>query len=589
MIDLETEYKELIKKYDIEEVMAPQSVTKAIRDMINRFMNANQRVALYCYGEHTKMLMSEFAFELKNIICIIDNHMDCSKKSGYKIIRETEIEDERIDGVIISTYQFRDSIKKSMRNNHPMISILDFYEEFERQGIFLKYSYYKLDHPFHNYNMINEKQNQLAKEKEQAKREILYWELISLYIHIKDFRTAICKAKELKKVSESAKVDELLDDLNRIYEGMLSVAESINEDSILMLCIDSLRRQDFTERHMPKLFKAISDRGVIFDNAYSYSTSTYESLLPAYSNNSDMRTHYYDDDTIEGDKCPFIRKANEQGRYIRFDTDMCELINDDKIKHVGMSHTITQKFWQFLIEACSEPGGFFYIHNHFESHFSFANPYTKGKLVAGGQSILFDFLDKQGGKLRTNYIEQHGDAVRYLDDVIAPIISRISCKMIMYSDHGIGLIPDGTDLKNVPEQFFVAHEDLIRIPMAIIGNGIKNEKNSDIISLMDINSMVISLLENETYETKQSEWIKIGRNKIYNPEMHFIYKMRDIPYDLLAFEGFVFSEEKVKLLIFSDGRKELYSTVNDEKLEDDDKIESLFERIRDNVSVSFMK
>lgn len=64
--------------------------------------------------------------------------------------------------------------------------------------------------------------------------------------------------------------------------------------SCLMFCLDGLRRRDLSERYMPKMYKCLSENACMFTNAYSCSTSTYESLVPAYSGNDDLRTKYYE-------------------------------------------------------------------------------------------------------------------------------------------------------------------------------------------------------------------------------------------------------------------------------------------------------
>ena len=123
------------------------------------------------------------------------------------------------------------------------------------------------------------------------------------YIHIKDFRTALIKLEEWKKLGgvhqeDTSRIDGLLADVDALYELQKKAAESISENHVLMLCIDGLRYQDLSEEYMPKLSREFEKSAFIFDNAYSFSTSTYESLIPVYSENDDLRTEYYNRNSI---------------------------------------------------------------------------------------------------------------------------------------------------------------------------------------------------------------------------------------------------------------------------------------------------
>ena len=58
--------------------------------------------------------------------------------------------------------------------------------------------------------------------------------------------------------------------------------------------MDGLRQQDLSQKDMPKLKKMLDETCYQFTRAYSYSTSTYESLVAVYSGNNDFRTRDFE-------------------------------------------------------------------------------------------------------------------------------------------------------------------------------------------------------------------------------------------------------------------------------------------------------
>lgn len=585
-MNLIEKYQQFVEKYGREdEVVSSASVTQEVRSMIIDFMHRNKKVALYCYGEHTEMLLAEFVFELKGIVCIIDNYIDNRDNTGYRIIKENEIEENQIDGVIISSFVYRESIAQSLEKNHPSVQVLDIYQGLESKGIFLKYSYYQTDHPFHNYKEINRLQRKLACETSKDNRQLLLKKIVYSYVHIKDFATAIKKGKELVALFPSSANRVLLNDLQEIYNIELKEAEKISDNNVLMLCIDALRAEDFSESSMPKVFSAVSRKGFIYKNAYAYSTSTYESLVPVYSENSDQKTHYYEKDSIKGCECSFFREAKKQGRNIYFYTDMGEYIEDEEIIRTGRSQTTTEKIWNFIVDAANEDNGLFYIHNSFESHFSFANPYTEAEIVVGGQNILYDYLEQKGGKLRTDYVKQHNDAIRYIDDIIGPILERLNIRMLLFADHGTFVLDRAMSLDEVDDSLLVCHEQCIRIPLAVISPEKGVGTSNGLVSLMDFNKMMLALLNKTNYKDKTNKWIKIGRSAIYNPEFKTLYMRKNLERGLLAFEGFIFGDLEIKLIVYSDGKKEIYSTESDELIDDVERVQELYNIVKKDVTV----
>ena len=236
------------------------------------------------------------------------------------------------------------------------------------------------------------------------------------------------------------------------------------------------------------------------------------------------------------------------------------------------------------MDAAEEENGLFYIHVLYESHYSYPNPYTMDEIVTEGTNIMFDYLDSNGGEIRTDYNKQQKDSLRYLDDVIVPMLERLQCRMVLYADHGNILIDKGADLEIVEKTKYTFHEDLIQIPFAVKAPEIEAGEDDRLFSLMDLNSVVIALMRKEKILLKRNHYIKVLRSEIYNPDFKYLYKRANNEQGLLAFEVFIF-ENGYKLAIYADGIVELYLARTDMEVSDTGMRMRLWEEIRDKITV----
>lgn len=587
---LEQQYDKLFENYKFEKSDNSQMIYKILKCSLADFVKSCRNVAIYCNGRHTKMLMSDFAFELKGVNYIVDNYADMSDQSGFSFIKDEEMEQNEIDGVIISSYKFRDSIVKSLSKNHPSIRYLDIYDVFNREGIHLRSDYYYHNHPYQHYQCINALQKEIKSiaGKDEDKLEQAYFALINRYIHIKDFRSAIHYAREQADVFRKDKYEQLVIDLEDIYSSEQDAASRIAESNVLMFCFDGLRGQDMEEAYMPKLTKLFRDKAFVFENAYSFSTSTFESLMPVYSGNDDMRTTYYTRNYVTEEECSFIQEAKRQKRHIYFYTDAERYIEGNDITYSGICQTVTEKIWDFILDAVDEKNGLYYIHELYESHFTFSNPYTEGRIVSEGTAMLFDFLPQKGGKLRTDYEQQHLDALRYLDDVVSPIFCAMKCRMLIFADHGNLILNENCKMEEVKKSKLIYDEEWIHIPYAICSPDMGQGRSKELISLMSLNDILLNMLNKKAYDIPQNSYVKIARSELYNPDFRYLYKKMGQERCLFAFEGFIFADG-YKLIIYSDGFMELLVAETDDTIHDEKLAWKYFDIIKDNVTVCEMK
>ena len=584
---LDREYSKLCDYCKIDSSADDRKVEQifgVIKRAFAGFLKQCQKPAIWCYGSHTKMLMADFMFELKDVRYIIDNSIRNTEGSGFELLRETDILPKQIDGVIISSKVFRNEIKERLKTCYENVRFLDIYDELENAGIFMEKEYYKLKHPYYKYSNINELQRSLEIEKEgNAHRDIME-QIIQSYIKLKDFYSAIFYARKLEARYEGEREKQLVEKLVQIYEMQMEAIKQISGKHVLMLCIDGLRRSDVDEECMKNLYKFLKENTRFFCNAYAVSTSTFESLIPAYSENADMRTKYYEKNDIPSEQCRFIQEAKRQGRNIFFYTDGVDYISDKDIKVTQYSQTVTEKMWDFVMDALEEENGLFYIHVLYESHFSYPNPYTKERIIAQGTHIMFDYLEREGGEIQTDYIGQHRDALKYLDDVLVPLIERLSCRMVVYADHGGILLERETRLEDVEDTKYTFHEELIRVPIAVRAKEVETGWDETLISIMELNNIIIGLLNEKEIASHSKGFVKVLRSELYNPDFQYLYRKTGNEQGLLAFEVFLF-EEGYKLAIYSNGVTELYLTESDYRLNDIQMKEELLSRVKNEITV----
>ncbi len=574
---LKEQYNNLLNILGMNIESGYDKITFYIKDIINEFMHTHGRVGIYCYGVHTQMLMTEFIAELRDVVCVIDNGKK-NDDSEFIIIKDADIEKYELDGILISTFQYRNEIKQNLMRNHKMVDVLDIYDELKKYGMYLEEEFF-FEGSYQIYKRINVLFCQLSEtNKLDIKRKLL-----KEFVNIKDFRMAEELAADIYSISHQSEDKNIFELVTNIYRAEIHAVECIKKDNILLLCMDGMKRDDYFEK-LPKICSTLNSDSYVFRNAYSFSTMTYESLVPVFSENTDQKTNYFRNNEVSSAECRFIDMAIKDKRFVAIYGDGCHYVYDEKIKYTGRPQTITEKLWDFTIDADGVDAGLFYIHELYESHYSFANPYTKSKLISNGSALLFDYLPHNKGRLRTDYKMQQEDALRYLDDTLNPFLEALSCNLVLFADHGNLILEKETELKDIkPLQLSVA-EEWIRIPLLIKSDKCGICQDNRLISLLELNSIMVALLNGEKYIYEEKDYIKIGRSAIYNQQFKEIYRMLSLGYNGEALEGFIF-KDGYKLIVFEDGRKELYSTVNDVLVDDKDIIEILYERIKDEVTI----
>ena len=576
---LEKKYQDITSRFNFRKCATTIKISTILKEILVSFIKKSSRPAIYCNGKHTKMLMSDYMNELREIKIIIDNGPKKGEQ-GFRLIRDCDIEKEKIDAIIISSYKFKNEIKQQLNKLHPTISYLDIYEELEKRGFNLNGEYYIQGHPYRSYENINEYQKKIDNRENI---DDAYNRVIEEYIQIKDFKTAIDKTREWLSLGYSTRKNSLLKSLEQIYSAELDSIEKIDENNILLFCMDAMRKDAISSKYMPKLHKYVCERGFSFENMYSFSTSTFESLMPVYSENDDMSNPIGCLDSVPEEECRFIKEARKQGRSIYIYGDSAHYIEGDNFKYSETCQTITEKIWDFVVDAEKEKKSLFYIHELYETHFSFPNPYTKDKLLSIGTAMLFDFLPENGGRLKIDYNKQYKDSLKYIDDIFVPFLERMKFQVVLFADHGTILLDKDVDVKQVKDAEYTCSNQWIKIPFVVFSPIYGKGNNKEIISLMSFNNIILSILKKERFVFPDNQFIKIGRTRIYNPDFIYLYELANKKRYLQGFEAFIF-KNKDKLVVYEDGSRSFFDK-NDDIIKDDKREEALYSQIAGEVTI----
>lgn len=537
-------YNDLLELNDLCE-SEQGNLTVRIQNILIDFLKDKKNPAVWCNGGHTRVLFADFVFELKKVKLIIDKNKE-QKSRGYKIILPESIGDYDIDGIIISSFRYRNEIADEIRKEYPDIPFLDIYEELEKQGIVLDNEYFWIDHPLRKYHEISEilvrlKNNDYSDTADLQK-------LIDKLIGIKDMRLAGTWADKLFDISPNDHNKIQCELLKKIYKEELRLASEISKNNVLMMLCDGMRRRDIINGCAPGLKSWLESETEFFDNAYSVSTSTYESLIPVYSENFDLRTRYYESNTIKEGGCRFINEAKKEKRDIIFVTDGFRYVDDMSIELAGGMRTLSEKIWYFVKIANTTDNGFFYIHELDETHYAFQNPYTE-EVYRGedGETIYLNILNSSNiplaqRRVSIDFKKWQMDGLKYVDDTLTPFLNCFKFQILFLADHGCYIYSKGEKFMDVLDDNFSYGDEAIEIPFAIKSEKVKCGINHNLISQNQVNNILVALMRNEKYTEPDVEYVKSQRSEIYNPNIKKLMIDSGRSQELNAFERFTFRD-----------------------------------------------
>ena len=101
-------------------------------------------IAIRMGGEHSMQLFSRISDEHKGkIACFVDNSKSClCSKYGLPIIDLDELENRGIQAIILSSYDYREMLRRESKKYPKNLDIIDIYSIFEKNGIYCTKNFY---------------------------------------------------------------------------------------------------------------------------------------------------------------------------------------------------------------------------------------------------------------------------------------------------------------------------------------------------------------------------------------------------------------------------------------------------------------
>ncbi len=582
MNNLLLKYEQLAKRYNIKNNSDYKKTIVLIRKYIEEAVRKHKKIAIWGGGMHTEVLLSTFGVELKNLVCIIDNSFKNKRLEGIEIIDPSQIHKKNIDCIIISSYNFRNEIKNIILKQYKDIDCLDIYEKLEEEGIKLATPFYFNSNIYIDINNLKEK---YSKEKDFYKKSYYLKSIIENYIRIKDFLYAI---KYIEKYIEEELenhnlMKNLKEDLTELILEIKNKLKFYKDRNILLLYIDSLRSVDLMKFNRMKFLREFAKENTYYSKAYSTSIYTYESFMPTLKEEDVLMNKNYDLISINENECKCVKKAINQG----FSFNLCSassscFIKGDNINVKNAGQYISETLWQYVINLSSDSISLLYILA--EVHLPHIGGEHKGrdiKVIRG----LFSEID--GEPIDENmYITQYEESLKYVDEQLKFYLNMLNndADIFIFSDHGQIIEGIGEGLEKL-ETKLGWHGDRINIPLIVKSKYFKKGVNKDVVSLMDFNNIVCSLIDKKSFLPNR-EYAKVALSPIHNKNMRYNFEKYNKSEYLNGFEVFIFQD--FKIVVTSDETIKGYHIENFNEHEEYNKdiLRKYYEYVEDDILVT---
>lgn len=456
---------------------------------------ANPLTIIWGAGVHTECLLNNTnVINQLDVKYIVDSNIKLVGKSiqGIEVIHKETMKNVEFNTILISSAAYKDEIKKEINNlfNNDKC-IIDIYENGDIWG-----------------KLFSSKM-----EKNEEKEEDEYYELIKLYLSIRDFYSAEKWIDKYisEKLENYEKLEAFLKRLNIILEDIRDKINNGNHTNVQFIMVDALDKQG-TDDYMPFL-KRLGENNIVFENAFSPSVYTTESHLCIFSQQYLFENNNFIRRTLKEEECEFVNKLKEKG-YSLAANNPCKVITELFEKRISD---------QEVLETSRRPMSLMIWDN---LCYQLANPDKK----------VF---------LYTRFMEKHDFGFKeiygYIDDQFKYYSKFLKNDyIIITADHG-----------------YYGDERSYHIPLIIITPDNQQLNIDSVFSTKDIGKVIIDLIEKKSLSNIDNEYIMVERSPIYNERTKRVYMSNNTPNLLQAFKIIVTKEERY--IVREDGTEEYYN------------------------------
>lgn len=480
------------------DIISSTQINAIIADVLTRRC-INKTVAIWGVGKknavngHCAMIINKYILYLGGLKYLIDSDMDLrgGKFMGYPVISPEDVCNTNIDIVIIASKGSRKNIRDNILKIAPQCEYIDIYEELENAGL-------KIDFNFFNeqnvYTELYRYKDLYQKALTENEREDYLDKLIALYLKIRDFyyakhfideyiKAGYSKSSEYGKMMEE--IDGLCDEVKKINAG--------RKDDIMIHLVDSMRAMDVYGRDENgnfklNMFKTYQQDAVVYTEAYSTGSATYESMLGTIKQKLPFEENVYEDNhfIFDIEEFELLDRLHKQKMPIRFYvSEEYRIMNrHEDITMVEQLH-MPEKLWTIACDlAVADKPTFCFSYYPWELHFPMLCGYMhnepKIKQFADvGLEDMSDFIERQ-----------HKDCMDYVDKQFAyyqDFYSRDSLLVLM-ADHSQ---PIYDPKRNVPYFMFNDDKDRVsHVTFMMIDRRLEAGVHDELISMLDFNKIM---------------------------------------------------------------------------------------------------
>lgn len=569
-MDVDRRLNALLKKYDLCTECIDNTYIEYL--FIKKISNVQKlsKIAIWGAGEHTHELLKIINLEKVTIDCIIDKNLNLQGKlfDNYAVYSPKDIEDRKIDIIIISSLSFRKEIINEVQNKHSKCSYIDIYDIYdivnENLNTFYHYKnqiyYYR-----HSFNLfLIRKLYENSNSNEEKEKYLL--ELIAQYLYQRDFihaRTFIEVYIE-NKYSNYSMLMIFTNELNNLLDGIKNIV-SHQKDNVIMTVIDAMRAKDifddkFCSENMPFLHKT-SKKSVVFNNAFSNSTYTRLSFnsflrgkLPLSDNT--YNTKY----NLKWNESKLLSDLYEHGSSIYNFSMMIMEPECERVTNLTQGRNkieaSTIYFWRYICKLAYESNlPNFTLMHVFETHpYHVCGYHDKNFILKNPVEYYMDYK-KYGEQVIFQLRNQYKESLKYIDAQLKFYMSFLSSDstQIIISDHG-QLIGD----KKGFGTFFTWYDEVINVPLIIYNKEIKPKVESRLFSMSNLGEEILYIIKNKVVKEYDNEVVIIERDPIYNKSFKENSEFKNLlgPKFLNSFK--VVRSNFDKYILYSNGIEEYY-------------------------------
>ncbi|SHI41842.1 Sulfatase [Clostridium cavendishii DSM 21758] len=557
----------------------------------------NGIVAIWGLGKHTDVLLTEFNEYISKTNFYIERNckqLNIEFYNNKKVISPNDLINNNVDKIIISSFAYREEIKEQIdefnKVNKLKIEIIDIYSYLLEQNIELNDVFYLAKHDYggyREYKKINDiyLKYKISKNVEEKERYLKI--LIYKYICIRDFIYALNFIDEYIKCNykdiENMKL--LKSEINNLLKELKETVKSNNKDNIFILLLDALKARNVYKDGYMKFLESFAKKNTYFTNAYSTSIYTEESLISSLIGQLPFENCNYLKKSIKREECAFIEEGENKGyNFKAYILDDWLLFEDYKENCFDGGKYISKTMWDAIVNIDSNNNNMTFIYELSESHAPFISGFHSKEVMNFGKIINLEEIDYE-----QNVKYQMIESLEYLDKQLEFYLSFLKDddSVIIFSDHGNMGESYSLKLTEAYEKLGWA-EDRIRIPIIVKNKEFGKQKINSLISLMDINELIIKVI-NKNNEIPKRRYCRVQFSPINNIMWQKALKEAQMDEFLYGFE--IFIKDKLKYVKTGTGEKMLYKINNYEDIfiQDFSILQQTEKEFKDNIMIGKMR